>query len=431
MLDLRVENIRVQFDHDGDRHFNKAGMIDWHGKPVLILAGPYTFHFDLEGRIQRIDGFPSPHSWDWVQRTMANDWIYYDKAWQLGPLPQSSGIIRDSAWPVNGRSDLPILQGHKGALRDYVQEALDALKELVTSIRDVARRKPEVTAESGEPARAADADRLWDFLAKVDRNDADRLQEIADELAEIRGNMNVLPPDTIAVDYRVLLIRVMDGCTNACGFCVARGESPFALRSKDDIDRQIDATTEVYGADIYNHNSVVLGECDALASPLVEYAAERAFDVFRCRSSYHFGSNLFLFTTNRTLCELSDRTFDMLEALPFTSVYINVGWEAATDRALAELQKQQTAAEVIQGLERAGQLNTKFEKVRISGNFITRDGCESGAIIDALRRTSYRGQLYLSPLRGQCSSAQALKDLHALRNALPDVRVHLYTMQRM
>ena len=110
MVSLRVGDVTVQFDRDGDRNFNKAGTVDWLGKPVLILSGSYTFHFDLEGRIQRIDGFASPHSWDWLQRTMANDWIYYDKVWEPGSIPQPSGIIGDYVWAVNGRTNVPMLQ---------------------------------------------------------------------------------------------------------------------------------------------------------------------------------------------------------------------------------------------------------------------------------------------------------------------------------
>jgi len=429
MISLRVGDVTVQFDRDGDRNFNKAGTIDWLGKPVLILSDSYTFHFDLEGRIQRIDGFASPHSWDWIQRTMANDWIYYDKVWKPGSIPEPSGIIGDLVWAVNGRTDAPMLQGHNGLQRDYVGKAFDAFDRLINSIQDLVRHKPEAHSESGELAPPASNSRLWDFLSKAARNDRVQLQKVADRLHEIHGHMAVLPPDTINVDYRILLVKVMDGCTHTCGFCMARGESEFALRSRDDIDRQIDALAEVYGADLYNYNSVVFGECDALASPLVEYAANRAFDVFRSGSSYHAGSNLFLFSTNKTLCEQPESTFDMLEALPFENVYINVGWEAATDAALSQLEKQQTAQQVLCGMEKAGKINRKYKKVKISGNFITADGHECNAIVKAISRTQYSGQLYLSPLRGRCSSEQALKDLHAIRNASPDVRVHLYTMQ--
>ena len=406
-------------------------MINWIGKLVVILSDSYTFYFDLEGRIQRIDGLASPYSWDWLQRTMANDWIYYDKVWQPNSLPQPAGIIGDSAWAVNGRTDLPMLEGHKGLHRDDVAKTFDAFDGLICSIQDWVKHTPEAYCESGQAAHATDKNRLWDFLGKAARNDKGQLQKVADKLHEIHGHMTVLPPDTINVDYRVLLIKVMDGCTNNCGFCMVRGESEFAIRDKNDIDRQIDALADVYGADLFNYNSVVLGECDALASPFIEHAANRAFDVFRCGSSYHVGSNLFLFSTNRSLWELSDSTLNMLEALPFEHVWINVGWEAATDEALSQLRKQQTAQEVLLGMEKAGWINRVSKKVKISGNFITADGYECDGIVHAIRKTHYCGQLYLSPLHGQCSSKQALRDLHAIRAASPDVRAYLYTMQRM
>ena len=430
MVCLRVGDVTVQFDHDGDRHFIKSGMVNWLGKPVLVLAGPYTFHFDLEGRIQRIDGLVG-HRWDWVQRTMANDWIYYDKVWEPHSLPEPSGIIGDSFWAVNGRTDLPMLEGHNGLQRHYVRKAFDAFDGLMVSIQDLVKHRPEVYSESGEAAHPENSGRLWDFLGKAARNDRVQLQKVADRLHEIHGHMAVLPPDTINVEYRILLIKVMDGCPNTCGFCMARGESEFAVRSKSNIDTQIDAVADVYGADLYNYNSVVFGECDALTSPSIEYAANRAFEVFRCGSSFHAGSNLFLFSTNTTLCDQPDGAFDMLEALPFGNVYINVGWEAATDTALSQLEKQQTAQEVLVGMEKAGKINRTYKKVKVSGNFIAADGFECNSIAEAIRGTQYGGQLFLSPLRGKCTSRQALRDLRAIRNTTPEVRVHLYTMQRL
>lgn len=64
MLSVNVENITVQFDHDGHRGFLRTGAVNWMGKPVIILFHSLVFHFDLEGRIQRIECFDSTHIWD-------------------------------------------------------------------------------------------------------------------------------------------------------------------------------------------------------------------------------------------------------------------------------------------------------------------------------------------------------------------------------
>ncbi len=432
MLTLLVGNVKVQLDRDGNSTFNKAGMNDFLGRFVRILSDSCNFNFDLEGRIHRIDGFPSPHSWDWLQRTMANDWIYYDKVWTHGGIPHPTSIIGDAAWAVNGRTDLPMLAGHKGLQSDYVAKAFDAFDTLINAIRDWLRERPPVYSESKtEAASAMDEHRLWDFLAKVAKNDREQLRQVADRLHAIHGHMRVLPPDTIHVDYRVILVKVMDGCLNDCGFCMARGNAPFSMRSKSDIDRQIDALPGVYGTDLHNYNSVVFGECDALLSPFLEHAARRAFDTFRCGVSHHTGSNLFLFSTNKSLCEAPDSILDMLDSLPFEKVYINIGWEAVTDAALNRLGKRQTADEVLAGMEKAGEINRKRRKVKVSGNFITADGLRCDDIIMAIRNTRYCGRLYLSPLRGACSSRTALNDLHDIRDAKLDVTVYLYTMQRM
>lgn len=432
MLTVRVGNVKVLFDFDGVRSFNKNGTNDWVGRPVRVVGEPYRFNFDLEGRIHRIDGLPSPHSWDWLQRTMANDWLYYDKVWAYGYLPQPSPVIGDSVWAVNGRTDLPVLDGHDGLQRDYVFRAFDAFDALISDIREWIRQRPEVYDESGKEAASPQAEqRLWDFFEKAERYDREELHKTAERLHGIHGGMAVLPPDTIHADYRVILVKIMDGCSNACGFCMARGESAFGLRSQSDIDRQINALAELYGDDLYNYNSVVLGECDALVSPLLDYAANKAFDVFRCGASHHAGSNLFLFSINSSFCGAPDHCYKQLESLPFERISINIGWEAVTDAALSELGKQQRAGEVLQGMEKAGSINRKGGKVRISGNFILSDGFDCEEIIHAIRETWYCGQLYLSPLRGQCSSRKALNDLHAIRRAHREVTVYLYTMQRI
>ncbi len=431
MISLRVGDVSVQFDRDGSRYFRKSGTMDWVGKPVRIAFGSHYFNFDLEGRVQRIDGLRSPHSWDWLQRSMANDWIYYDKVWVPDSLPLPAGIIGDSVWAVNGRTDLPMLQDHDGLQRGGVERAFESFDTLVDTLRELLAHKAEVFRASGERADAAEEARLWEFLGRAAHYDRAGLQSVADRLHEIHGHMAVLPPDTIDVDYRVILVKVMDGCPNNCEFCMARGDAAYAERNEADIDRQIDALAEVYGADLYNYNSVVLGECDALGSATLEYAAKRSHEVFRCGSSFHAGSNLFLFSTNETLLECSERTFEMLEALPFEQVYINVGWEAVSDTALTRLGKWQTAEQVFLGMEKAGCINRKRGKVKISGNFIIADEFDCDDLMNAMRASRYCGQLYLSPLRDECGSQKALNDLHTIKNARLDIKVALYTMQRM
>lgn len=430
-LTLRAGTLTVQFDRDGDRHFNRAGIDNWLGKPVIVLFGGYRFHFDLEARIQRIDGFPTRYSWDWLQRTMADDWIYYDMAWEPARLPPPSAIIGEPVWAVNGRTDLPLLHGHGGLQRDATRQALAAFDALIDAIRDGGTGLPPVYEESGGIAAAGDTKRLRDFLGKAATNDREHLRAMAGCLHAIAGEMAVLPPDAIHVDYRLIPIRVMDGCPNACGFCMARGPSPFRIRSEADIDGQLRAVAELYGDDLYNYNSVLLGECDSLLSPCLEYAAHKAFDVLHCGTSFHAGSNLFLFASNRSLCQQPARNFDLLSALPFGHVYINVGWEAATDGALDTLKKRQTAAEVLVGMQTAGHVNRHYANLHISGNFVAADGFEMESIVEAVNRSQYTGQLYLSPLQGGCSPHKALQDLRTIKNASPAVTAHLYTMQRL
>jgi hypothetical protein len=138
-----------------------------------------------------------------------------------------------------------------------------------------------------------------------------------------------------------------------------------------------------------------------------------------------------LFATTQTLCDQPDSALEMLEQLPFENICINVGWEAATDAALLQLRKQQTARDVLRGMEKAADINRRCKKLKISGNFICADDLECDTIVDAIRTSGFQGQLYLSPLLGKCDSAKAAADLRSIRRAAPEVKVHLYTMQRM
>ena len=87
--------------------------------------------------------------------------------------------------------------------------------------------------------------------------------------------------------------------------------------------------------------------------------------------------------------------------------------------------------EVLEGMAKAGVINRTRKKVQVSGNFVVTDQYECDATVKAIHEAHYCGQLYISPLRGRCSARNAMKDLEVLRYASPDVRVRLYTMQRI
>ncbi len=432
MTELHVAEMKVIFDQQGDRNFSKIGITNWFGRPVMVEYNGNRFNFDLEGRVNRIDGIPG-YSWDWIERTIADDWIYYDRVWGSRNIPQPSGIIGDAAWAVNGRTDLPMLKGHDGLERTYALRT-ETFDMLIESIKEIVEKKPFVGYESGQEASAADKERLRNFLGKAANKGRQQLKTDAEMLHNISGYVNVLPPDTIKMGYQVILITVMTGC-DGCRFCPFGDGSEPLIRTPEDIDRQIMISAAFYGDDLSNHNSVLLGHNNAIAAgrELLEYAARKAYETFMQGEKYVDSSNLFMFSTNRSFCEQPHSTFDMLEMLPFEKVYINIGWEAVTDDNLGALGKAQTAEEVKEGMRKAGEINRRDGKLRISGNFILGDNLgedNAQGIVNCVRETAYTGQLYLSPLIDMCRSGQAMNDLRAIRG-IPGVRVHLYTMQRM
>ena len=437
MSSFKVDTIEILFDHGGDKRFNKYGYINWLGLPVKVFTREHAFDFGLEGRIHRIkkaNGSDWPNNWDWLQRTLCNDWVYYDySGWY-----ESTDLTGDHWWAVNGRTDLPTTVDDKALDRPYVQGTFNSFDYLITSINHILRERPEIYTRDGQLAEIGEQQRVWEFLEKVAQKNSSWLAKDAKNLHQIiEGNLPVLPPDTIKVDYQVIPVMIMDGCGYKCKFCDVRGNSVFNLRNEGNISEQLDALKRYLGNNLYNYNSVVLGQNNALAAglELIEYAASEAYATLRCGESYHRGSNLFMFSTNKAFLEALDSTFDMLEQLPFEHVYINVGWEAVTAGNLRQLGKPQKSQQVFQGMTKAGKINRNYNKIHISGNFIignTLSGNQAISIASAIRSTEYGGTIYLSPLHGQNDREQTLRDLKVIREAeLPAVQVWLYTMQRL
>ena len=290
-----------------------------------------------------------------------------------------------------------------------------------------------------------------EFLKLAIERDRAWLKEDARNLHAILGNkIPVLPPETIHVDYQVVPVMVMDGYGLDCSGCDVRGEKSFAIRDKENIDKQIGALRQFYGPNLYYLNSVLLGQNNALAAgePTIEYAASQAFRAFwpdRRRAFRAFWpdnpyfkdhpTSLFMFSTVDTFLEAPDSMFHMLDKLPFGKVHINLGWEAVTNENLVAFGKGQRGEQVIESMKRARQIHDQFPKVQVSGNFVLGDIMNAEhipSIIEALSSTGFNGEIYLSPLHGQSNLDRVTEDIHTLRQHFPhSPSFYLYTMQRL
>ena len=443
MREYSIQGMKLMFDYMGNKDFNKYSMVTWLGLPVRFVYNNHTFNFDLEGRIHSINGDSQnswPNSWDWLQRTPSNEWLYY--SYPGTNSFETYKLTGDHFHAINTWSNPQNRHGFLTA--SYVKKAFKEFDVLIEKIRDSLKRDspvhnwPKQYQFQSEEASERDSKRVKEFLKKAAEKDKTYLEKDGKRLHKILGgNMPILPPDTIHVDYRVIPVLIMDGCGYGCDFCMFHGKKPFRIRNEDNIQAQIQSLREFYGEDLRNFNSVVLGQNNGIAAEKdkINLAARLAYEQFGIENSYFYGSNLFIFSTNQTFLGSDDSLFSMLEVLPYSNIYINIGWEAIRDDCLESLGKPHRSHEVIEGMRRASEINKRNGRLRISGNFIIGENLPENhpySIADAIQSTEFCGRIYLSPLQKHSNYYQIREDLKAVKSsASKDLSVLLYTMQRL
>ena len=277
------------------------------------------------------------------------------------------------------------------------------------------------------------------FLLKVAFRNREVLAGEGEKLHRIIGGaFSVLPPDTLNVDYEVIPLMVMDGCPHDCDFCQFKSGKACEFRTRDNIREQIIELKELYGDDLINYNSIVLGENNALAAgaAIIEFAARTAHKVFELGKSYHRGnSNLFLFGSADLFLETEESFFAMLSAMPYNTC-LNLGLESPHEETLRLIGKSLTADAVYEAFQRALYVNETYDKVEITCNFILGKDLPQEhlkrlkAMLASIPRRREKGTIYLSPLAGASERRQVLKEFREIKRAsrLP---VYLYLMQRL
>jgi hypothetical protein len=417
-----VDDLEIIFDIQGRDDWGKFSFPVCYGLLVRIRWEGYEFDFNLRGHLKRVSGNTSvwPNPLEQIKRTDANDLLYYG----IYGYENTYDLIKNYYVPYNGVYDFPLFS-EKPLESPHVKKALLAFDLLIDRAKEVVP-----TIENG---------RVRSFLEKVFARNREALALEGDKLHRIMGGtFPILPPDTINVDYEVIPLMVMDGCTQHCGFCQFKTDKKCKIRSRENIVVQILMLKEFLGEDLINYNSLVLGENNGLAAgvEILEFAAQKAFEMLGLGRSYYKGDpNLFLFGSVDFFLEAKESSFERLNALPY-NIYLNIGLESADDDTLNLIGKLLTANDVREAFQKALYINATYDRINITSNFILGKHLprqhieELKTLLAEVNRRQEKGTVYLSPLIGTSERRQILKEFKEIKRAslLP---VYLYLMQRL
>jgi len=414
---------------DGHLHLYKNGSKRYTKVSYPLRCGVYSavetadciFHFNLNHEIIRTFGKIKswPHPQEWLKRTIDNDWIYYSTGGYTGVFETTGEYyLPNLPYPANTSiGGNPFLKEEVAALIQQWHQKLHLLRE----------------AQKNAPSK------VLDFFAAASVNSPEKLASNAAELCAIcSGRISVLPPDTRHVDYNVIPLTISQGCMYKCRFCRVKNDNPFTMKSPSEVSEQIKKLKALFDADLFNYNSVFLGEHDALqADPdLICFSIEEAHRQLNLSDSYFDGSNTFLFGSVSSLLNAPDSLFSRLEELPGTT-YINIGIESADQETLDTLGKPLSSKESIEAFDRIQRVNDSYTTIQITANFVIDDSLNKNhyasmlsLIRDRFERPKMKGSIYLSPLQFDNPSREKLFDFYRLKvdSRLP---LFLYLIQRL
>ena len=422
MADYHLKDLDITVEKKGADRYAKVTYPIRYGRYTEIKTQNHVFEFTLNGDIRSIRGrredWPQPT--EWLKRTDGNDWVYYT----TGAYNEVKSFL--------GEFYRPCLSYPSNSLWAYAPFEAPAIRNALNAWSSLSAELKGLLA-NGIPAE------LKPSLARI----ADRSNSVLTARARllhriIGGTVTVLPPDTRQVDYQVIPIMIADGCLYQCDFCAVKTPESFKLRSMTDIDRQIAALKDFYGADLANYNAVFLGNHDALAAgrQILRTAAEKAYEAFDFRNSFISNPSLYLFGSVDALLKAGLGTFKELNKLPFYT-YINIGLESADAATLTQIGKPLSPAKVAAAFQMMLAVNRSCHNLEITANFLlgNRFAPEHYRSIIALARNSLeriysKGAIYLSPLPGSSSRDNMLKNFLKIKN-LSRLPTYLYLIQRL
>ncbi len=415
------KDIRIRLDRHGADRYTKVSYPLRYGIFSELETEEAILQFNLNDEIIWAKGKDRewPDRQEWVKRTAGNDWIYYSTGGYAGVFEAiGEYYLPNPPYPTNSLIggdplSLPPVAGITASWHDLLRNAAERAGDPPGRIRHFLDRALAVTPE-------------------VLANNARALH------SAIGGRITVLPPDARHVDYAVVPLTVAAGCLYKCRFCRVKTDTPFREKSEQQIDDQIRRLRGIYGKDLSNHNSLFLGEHDALCSRpgLILQTIDGACRALGLYRSFMQGTNVFFFGSVDSLLNTPGQFFEDLSRLP-CNVYINIGLESADQETLDRLGKPVTEAGIREAFTRIQDINDRYLTIELSANFIMDERLPENhypaflqLVRDGLHRTKPKGSVYLSPLRIGRPSRSILFAFNRLK-VLSRVPTYLYIIQRL
>jgi radical SAM superfamily enzyme YgiQ (UPF0313 family) len=420
---FQIDDLKITIDKKGSPYYSKISYPLRFGKFTEIESKDYIFLFNQKNEIKIIQGKNSTwsNSNEWLKRTTGGDFLYYSSAGYKGTF----SFIGEYYLPCFSYSDNPIFNVY-GYDRKILKTALNAFNELLKKINNI-------IFQNNIP------ESLNKKLGKIIENDLKKLELNSDNFHKITsGYTTVLPPDSRHVDYDVIPINISDGCLYHCGFCSVKTKKKFKIRNKYNILDQIEELKKFYQDDLYNYNSIFLGEHDALNADTdtIIYAAKTAYKEFDLQNSYMKNPMLFIFGSVDSLINSEKILFENLNKLPFYT-YINIGIESAHTKTLKILRKPITVEKVKTAFSKMLKINREYNKIEITANFVMGKNLPDAHYNSILKLTKdelkypySKGCFYISPLENCGTTRYIQKKFLEIKNSSP-ISSYIYLIQRL
>ena len=413
----------ITIDIQGADRYTKLSYPVKYGHFSRLESRDYIFEFNLNHEIRHARSKRKAwlHPSEWLKRTPGNDWVYYSTGGYAGVFEAlGEYYLPNLPYPTNS------LMGAKPFEEPEVHHLVSNWHDILLDLID-----------NGEMISPV-SEGYSDWLEGIRQNTQGFLEDKAQKLFKITSSRGtVLPPDSRHVDYNLIPLTLADGCLYKCKFCKVKNRSMFAVRSKKDIHRQMEALKTWYGPDILNYNALFLGEHDALSAPpdIIFEVARDAYNFFDFSSSFmKDGPFLFMFGSADSFLSFDPVWLKKLGEIPF-KIFINVGLESCDQATLDILGKPLSAEKILLAFERAQELNDSFSFVEVSVNFVMDESLpveHEEKILSLIRqsgRIRNKGSIYISPSRFDQPSRELLYKFYRMK-ALSRFPLFLYLIQR-
>ncbi len=181
----------------------------------------------------------------------------------------------------------------------------------------------------------------------------------------LKARVTILPPDSFICDYQVFPVIISTGCTKNCGFCEVKDGTEFALRSDEEIKKQVLQLRGVLEKELDQFRGIFLGTLDALKAP-----EDKIFYSIRLGKKLlpHI-KNFFLFGSPEALLEKDITFFRTLNKLK-VNIYINIGLESMDEKTLYLIKKPFLKNRLKEIWEYCTNINKNFDRIEISLNIL-------------------------------------------------------------